>query len=147
MLEIFLISLLLISQAPSNITIFYKYNYPYQFSYLDLEFLICYNSNFSLPVKNASIEIKILETGEEFNLKTNEYGYAKLSYFLILDKYRFLIKASDGNFTEQKTIEIKTSPLLIPAYAITFLTFASIISMYKRKSWKEVKARKFHEGF
>jgi len=144
MLEIFLISLLLI---PSNITIFYKYNYPYQFSYLDLEFLICYNSNFSLPVKNSSISIKILETGEEFNLKTNDKGYAKISYFLILDKYRFIINASDGKFNEIKTIEIKTSPMLIPAYAITFLTFASIVSMYKRKSWKEVKAKKFHEGF
>jgi len=144
MLEILLISLLLI---PSNITIFYKYNYPYQFSYLDLEFLICYNSNFSLPVKNSTISIKILETGEEFNLKTNDKGYAKLSYFLVLDKYRFLINASDGKLTEIKTIEVKTSPMLIPAYAITFLTFASIVSMYKRKSWKEVKARKFHEGF
>jgi hypothetical protein len=144
MLEILLISLLLI---PSNITIFYKYNYPYQFSYLDLEFLICYNSNITMPVKNSSISIKILETGEEFNLKTNDKGYAKFSYFLILDKYRFLINASDGNFNENKEIEIKSSPMLIPAYAITFLTFASIISMYKRKSWKEVKARKFHEGF
>ena len=144
MLEIFLISLLLI---PSNITIFYKYNYPYQFSYLDLEFLICYNSNFSLPVKNSTISIKILETGEEFILKTNDKGYAKFSYFLILDKYRFLINASDGKFNENKEIEVKTSPMLIPAYAITFLTFASIVSMYKRKSWKEVKARKFHEGF
>jgi hypothetical protein len=144
MLEIFLISLLLI---PSNITIFYKYNYPYQFSYLDLEFLICYNSNISMPVKNSTISIKILETGEEFNLKTNDKGYAKFSYFLILDKYRFLINASDGKFNEHKEIEVKTSPMLIPAYAITFLTFASIVSMYKRKSWKEVKARKFHEGF
>jgi hypothetical protein len=144
MLEILLISLLLI---PSNITIFYKYNYPYQFSYLDLEFLICYNSNITMPVKNSSISIKILGTGEEFNLKTNDKGYAKFSYFLILDKYRFLINASDGNFNENKEIEIKSSPMLIPAYAITFLTFASIISMYKRKSWKEVKARKFHEGF
>jgi hypothetical protein len=144
MLEIFLISLLLI---PSNITIFYKYNYPYQFSYSDLEFLICYNSNFSLPVKNSTISITILETGEEFNLKTNDKGYAKFSYFLISDKYRFLINANDGKFNEQKTIEIKTSPMLIPAYAITFLTFASILSMYRRKSWKEVKARRFHEGF
>jgi hypothetical protein len=144
MLEIFLISLLLI---PSNITIFYKYNYPYQFSYSDLEFLICYNSNFSLPVKNSTISITILETGEEFNLKTNDKGYAKFSYFLILNKYRFIINANDGKFTEQKTIEIKASPMLIPAYVITFLTFASIVSMYKRKSWKEVKARKFHEGF
>jgi hypothetical protein len=144
MLEIFLISLLLI---PSNITIFYKYNYPYQFSYLDLEFLICYNSNISMPVKNSTINIKILETGEEFNLKTNDKGYAKFSYFLILDKYRFLIKANNGNFNENKEIEVKTSPMLIPAYVITFLTFASIVSMYKRKSWKEVKARKFHEGF
>jgi hypothetical protein len=147
MLEIFLISLLLISQVPSNITIFYKYNYPYQFSYLDLEFLICYNSNISMPVKNSSISIKILETGEEFNLKTNDKGYAKFSFFLILDKYRFIIYASDGKFNEQKTMEVKTSPMLIPAYAITFLTFVSIVSMYKRKSWKEVKARKFHEGF
>jgi hypothetical protein len=145
LLEIALAILLAIS--PSNITIFYKYNYPYQFSYLDLEFLICYNSNISMPVKNSSIDIKILETGEEFNLKTNDKGYAKISYFLILDKYRFLIKANNGNFTEQKTIEVKTSPMLIPAYAITFLTFASIVSMYKRKSWKEVKARRFHEGF
>jgi hypothetical protein len=145
MIEIALAILLAIS--PSNITIFYKYNYPYQFSYLDLEFLICYNSNISMPVKNSTINIKILETGEEFNLKTNDKGYAKFSYFLILDKYRFIINASSGNFNEQKTIEVKTSPMLIPAYAITFLTFASILSMYKRKSWKEVKARKFHEGF
>jgi hypothetical protein len=144
MLEIFLISLLLI---PSNITIFYKYNYPYQFSYLDLEFLICYNSNITMPVKNSTINIKILETGEEFILKTNDKGYAKFSYFLILDRYRFLINASDGKFNENKEIEVKCSPMLIPAYAITFLTFASILSMYKRKSWKEVKARKFHEGF
>jgi hypothetical protein len=100
-----------------------------------------------MPVNNSSISIKILETGEEFILKTNDKGYAKSSYFLILDKYRFLINASDGKFNEQKTIEIKASPMLIPAYAITFLTFASIVSMYKRKSWKEVKARKFHEGF
>jgi hypothetical protein len=61
--------------------------------------------------------------------------------------WNFKANASSGNFTEQKTIEIKTSPMLIPAYAITFLTFASIVSMYKRKSWKEVKARKFHERF
>jgi hypothetical protein len=145
MIEIALAILLAIS--PSNITIFYKYNYPYQFSYLDLEFLICYNSNISMPVKNSTINIKILETGEEFNLKTNDKGYAKISYFLILDKYRFLIKASDGKFNENKEIEIRASPMLIPAYAITFLTFASILSMYKRKSWKEVKARSFHEGF
>jgi len=145
MFEIALAILLAIS--PSNITIFYKYNYPYQFSYLDLEFLICYNSNFSMPVKNSTINITILETGEEFILKTNDKGYAKFSYFLILDKYRFLINASDGKLNEQKTIEVKVSPMLIPAYAITFLTFASILSMYKRKSWKEVKARKFHEGF
>jgi hypothetical protein len=145
MIEIALAILLAIS--PSNITIFYKYNYPYQFSYLDLEFLICYNSNISMPVKNSTINIKILETGEEFNLKTNDKGYAKFSYFLILDKYRFLINASDGKFNENKEIEVKSSPMLIPAYAITFLTFASIVSMYKRKSWKEVKARKFHEGF
>jgi hypothetical protein len=145
MIEIALAILLAIS--PSNITIFYKYNYPYQFSYLDLEFLICYNSNITMPVKNSSISIKILETGEEFILKTNDKGYAKLSYFLILDKYRFLINASDGKFNENKEIEVKTSPMLIPAYAITFLTFASVVLMYKRKSWKEVKARKFHEGF
>jgi len=140
MIEIAFIPLLLISQIPSNITIFYKYNYPYQFSYLDLEFLICYNSNFSMPIKNASIYIKILETNEEFILKTNEHGYAKLSYFLFLNKYRFLIRAIDGNFTENKEIEIKASPMLIPAYLITFLTFASIVSMYKRKSWKEVRS-------
>ena len=82
MIEIALAILLAIS--PSNITVFYKYNYPYQFSYLDLEFLICYNSNISMPVKNLTINIKILETGEEFNLKTNDKGYAKFSYFLIL---------------------------------------------------------------
>jgi hypothetical protein len=145
MIEIALAILLAISS--SNITIFYKYNYPYQFSYLDLEFLICYNSNISMPVKNSTINIIILETGEEFNLKTNDKGYAKFSYFLILDKYRFLINANDGKFNENKEIEVKTSPMLIPAYAITFLTFASIVSMYKRKSWKEVKARRFHEGF
>ncbi|MEM2179178.1 MAG: hypothetical protein QW272_10205 [Candidatus Methanomethylicaceae archaeon] len=144
MIEIALIPLLLISQIPSNITIFYKYNYPYQFSYLDLEFLICYNSNFSMPVKNATINIKILETNEEIILKTNDYGYSKISYFLILNKYTFLIKATDGNFTENKEIEVKTSPMLIPAYAITFLTFASTLSMYKRKNWKEVKMKRFH---
>ncbi|MEM2178908.1 MAG: hypothetical protein QW272_08835 [Candidatus Methanomethylicaceae archaeon] len=142
MIEIALIPLLLIS---SNITIFYKYNYPYQFSYLDLEFLICYNSNFSMPVKNATINIKILETNEEIILKTNDYGYSKISYFLILNKYTFLIKAFNGNFTENKEIEVKTSPMLIPAYAITFLTIASTLAMYKRKSWKEVKIKKFHD--
>ncbi|MEM2178227.1 MAG: hypothetical protein QW272_05345 [Candidatus Methanomethylicaceae archaeon] len=141
MIEIALIPLLLI---PSNITIFYKYNYPYQFSYLDLEFLICYNSNFSLPIKNATINIKILETNEEIILKTNDYGYSKFSYFLILNKYTFLIKANNGNLTENKTIEVKASPMLIPAYAITFLTIASTLAMYKRKSWKEVKIKRFH---
>lgn len=141
MIEIALIPLLLIS--PSNITIFYKYNYPYQFSYLDLEFLICYNSNFSLPIKNASISITILETNEEFILKTNDYGYSKISYFLFLNKYTLLIKVNNENLTENKIIEIKCFPVLIPAYAVTFLTFASTLAMYKRKSWKEVGMKRF----